>query len=346
MRPAGPRGLVPRDPLEQHPERARSGSARTEYRSPLSSPCLDCGDRPVRADQNRSPASRSGTLTTGFHSLPIPLVAMAVSPSQPGTRCHPRRSRRPSACPWPGSLAPMSGRAPSERAADDRHGGETRRRRPDLDATDADDRHGGETRRRRPDLDATDADDRHGGETRRRRPDLDATDADDRHGGQPTRVTTPVARAVRASLASLAGSGSRTAWAREATAKVWARARSIAGWRAQQRQRLGVPGVVGEVGAQQLRSRASAGSVEASTWSTGSVGTPSRRSVPGVLPDSLGVGGDVEDVVGELEGACRRSRRSVAHRLDRRGVAAAEQRAVAGRRWRSATPVLSGDDPR
>ena len=49
---------------------------------------------------------------------------------------------------------------------------------------------------------------------------------------------------------------------------------------------LGVVGVVGERRGQQLESRASAGTADRWANSTGSVGTPSRRSVPGVLPDS------------------------------------------------------------
>ena len=49
-------------------------------------------------------------------------------------------------------------------------------------------------------------------------------------GGQPTRVTTPVARACRASLASLSGSEASTSCACRATASVCALARAIAGW--------------------------------------------------------------------------------------------------------------------
>ena len=45
-------------------------------------------------------------------------------------------------------------------------------------------------------------------------------------------------------------------------------------------------GVVGEVGGQQLEQPGVGGVGGARAISTGSVGTPSRRSVPGVLPDS------------------------------------------------------------
>ena len=43
--------------------------------------------------------------------------------------------------------------------------------------------------------------------------------------------------------------------------------------------------VVGERSAEQLEQAGVGGSVEAWAISTGSVGTPSRRSVPGVLPE-------------------------------------------------------------
>ena len=59
---------------------------------------------------------------------------------------------------------------------------------------------------------------------------------------------------------------------------------------AQQRQRLGVARVVVEVGVEQLEQPAVAGPArlaERRTCSTGRVGTPSRRSVPAVLPDSV-----------------------------------------------------------
>ena len=50
------------------------------------------------------------------------------------------------------------------------------------------------------------------------------------------------------------------------------------------------------------RRRGPSGSAWARKISTGSVGTPSRRSVPGVLPGLAGLRRDVEDVVGQLEG--------------------------------------------
>ena len=50
------------------------------------------------------------------------------------------------------------------------------------------------------------------------------------------------------------------------------------------------------------RRRADAGSVVRDSSSAGSVATPSRRSVPGVLPDWPVSLDDVEQVVGELEG--------------------------------------------
>ena len=56
---------------------------------------------------------------------------------------------------------------------------------------------------------------------------------------------------------------------------------------AEQGERLGVQGVVGERAGEQLE-QPGVGRVGArpGAISTGSVGTPSRRSVPGVLPDS------------------------------------------------------------
>ena len=51
-------------------------------------------------------------------------------------------------------------------------------------------------------------------------------------------------------------------------------------------ERLGVPVVVGEVAVEQLEQAGVAGAAVARAISTGSVGTPSRRSVPGVLPET------------------------------------------------------------
>ena len=55
---------------------------------------------------------------------------------------------------------------------------------------------------------------------------------------------------------------------------------------AQQGEGLGVQGVVGERPSSSSISRASSGPAVARAMSTGSVGTPSRRSVPGVLPET------------------------------------------------------------
>ena len=56
--------------------------------------------------------------------------------------------------------------------------------------------------------------------------------------------------------------------------------------RPEQRQRLGHVLVVVHRTASSSRSRSASGPVSRSAYSTGSVCTPSRRSVPGVLPDS------------------------------------------------------------
>ena len=71
-------------------------------------------------------------------------------------------------------------------------------------------------------------------------------------GGQPTRVTTPVASACRASLASLSGSVASTSWAWRATAYVCSRATAHGPVGAQQAERLGEQRVVVEVAGEQL----------------------------------------------------------------------------------------------
>ena len=115
------------------------------------------------------------------------------------------------------------------------------------------------------------------------------------------------------------------------------------GVRAQQGERLGVPVVVGEVAGEQLAAAARRpGRSEARAISTGRVGTPSRRSVPGVLPDSSESLGDVEDVVGQLE----RRADDLAVRRERLldlAARAAEQGAEARRRG-DQRAGLAGDD--
>ena len=71
--------------------------------------------------------------------------------------------------------------------------------------------------------------------------------------GQPTRVTTPVARASSASLASLSGSLASTSCAWRATAYVCSRAAAIARVRPQQAEGLGEPASSSRSGEQLLQ---------------------------------------------------------------------------------------------
>ena len=114
-----------------------------------------------------------------------------------------------------------------------------------------------------------------------RRPSSDAT-------RQVVRVTTESQRDSRAARMGPVGSGARTERASAATR----RRSSLRGLHrrvgAQQGQRLGVQRVIGEVAVEQgeqPRGRRGRADDVRRTCSTGSVGTPSRRSVPGILPD-------------------------------------------------------------
>ena len=105
------------------------------------------------------------------------------------------------------------------------------------------------------------------------------------HGGrQPVRSTTNAASSSRAARAGPAGSRSAVARASASTSA----SRPGLGHRrvrAQQGERLGVAGVVLEGAGHQLAQPGPLRVGPARTSSTGSVRTPSRRSVPGVLPD-------------------------------------------------------------
>ena len=104
---------------------------------------------------------------------------------------------------------------------------------------------------------------------------------------QPTRSTTERARACRALFASLGGSGSSRARAARATAYVSARACSSAGCTRSSASASATPASSSDRSAWSSSSRrASAGSVDSLARRIASVSTPSRRSVPGVLPVS------------------------------------------------------------
>ena len=105
--------------------------------------------------------------------------------------------------------------------------------------------------------------------------------------GQPTRVTTPVARAWRASLASLSGSAASTSCAWRATAYVCSRARAIAGCARSRPQRLGEPGVVLEVAGEQLAAAGRRpGRWRRARGAPAGCACPRAGRCPGVLPVS------------------------------------------------------------
>ena len=140
---------------------------------------------------------------------------------------------------------------------------------------------------------------------------------------QPTRSTTLRARACRAALASLSGSGSSRACASRATAYGLLAGLVHRGVGAQQGQRLG----------EARRRRSGRPSSSSQQPGVGRVGRTrgaqqhgQRRHAlaqvgAGRLAGLVGVGGDVEDVVGELEGDADASRRTRVSALDRLGGA-------------------------
>lgn len=106
-----------------------------------------------------------------------------------------------------------------------------------------------------------------------------------RRATQPVREITKSQIASNAALAGTSGSVATSARASSTQLRMSALARRIAGWARSRRSASAWRSASVRSPRSSARSRSSAGSAEASTCSTGSVGTPSRRSVPGVLPD-------------------------------------------------------------